>query len=132
MILRYELRTHHPTRTGNHYVIVDDDGAIRAHQNLRDPAPGEAWTVAPADAQIGQLEDPRAQIEAALHQAGFFDLPPLTESVTTQGGVLRTLTFVAADGAERTVTVDRARAPAFDAVVRQLLDALAITDLPAR
>lgn len=42
MILHYEFRTHHPTRTGNQYVIVDDDGAIRAHQNLRDPAPGEA------------------------------------------------------------------------------------------
>lgn len=31
-----------------------------------------------------------------------------------------------------TVTVDRARAPAFDAVVRRVLDALAIADIPAR
>jgi hypothetical protein len=132
MILHYELRTHRPTRTGNHYVTVDDQGAIRAHQNLRDPAPGEAWTVAPADAKIGQLADPRARLEATLRQAGFFDLPPLTESLTTQGGVTRTLTFVAADGTQRTVTVDRARAPAFDAVVRKVLDALAIADIPAR
>jgi hypothetical protein len=132
MILHFELRTHHPTRTGNQYVIVDDDGAIRAHQNLRDPAPDHDWTVAPADAEVGRLGDARARIEDTLRKSGFFSLPPRSESLTVQGGVMRSLTFVAADGAAHTVVVDRARAPAFDAVVRQLLDALGIADIPAR
>ncbi|HET7505273.1 MAG TPA: hypothetical protein VFK02_29845 [Kofleriaceae bacterium] len=131
MILRYELHTHHPTRTGNHYVLVDDDGVIRAHQNAKDPPPGRAWTVDPAHAPVGKLANPRPVIEKALRKGGFFAMPPRIESVTTQGGIARTLAYVDAAGVERAVTVDRARSPEFDKLVRRVLDTLDLAEIPA-
>ena len=130
MILRYELRTHHPTRTGNLYVVVDDDGVIRAHQNAKDPPPGRDWTIEPAAARVGALADPRAVIERVLRKGGFFGMPPRIESPATQGGIERTLAYVDAAGAQHTVTIDRAKAPEFDKLVNRLLDALDLAQIP--
>jgi hypothetical protein len=131
MMLRYELRTNHPTRTGNHYVLVDDDGVIRAHQNAKDPPFGRDWTVEPSDAHVGRLPNPRAVIEKALRKGGFFAMPPRLESAATQGGIERRLVYVDAAGVERAVTIDRAKAPEFDKLVRRLFDALDLAQIPA-
>lgn len=130
MILRYELRTHHPTRTGNQYVLVEDDGVIRAHQNAKDPPPGRDWTVEPAATRVGALADPHPVIERVLRKSGFFAMPARIESPTTQGGIERTLAYVDAAGVEHTVTVDRAKAPEFDKLMSRLLDALDLDQIP--
>jgi hypothetical protein len=130
MILRYELRTHHPTRTGNHNIVVDDDGTVRAHQNAKDPPPGRDWTIEPAAAKVGTLADPRAALERVLRKGGFFAMPARLESPTTQGGTSRTLAYVDASGVEHSVTVDRARSPELDKLVTRLQDALGLDQIP--
>ena len=129
MIVAFEHRTHLPTQIGNHVVCVDDDGAIYAHQNARDPAPGAAWTAEPA--RVGALAQPRDVVERVLRKHGFFELDPLHESPATQGGVIRTLTYWDREGAPTTVTVDRAKLPAFDRLVQKLFEALELSELPA-
>jgi len=132
MILLFEHRTHHPTRTGNHFVRVDDDGTVHAHQNATDPPPGREWTVEPDGARVGRIAHPRETVERVLRKHDFFEMDPLYESATTMGGVIRTLTYWDAGGVARTVTVDRAKRPDFDKLVQKLLGALDLTELPAR
>jgi hypothetical protein len=132
MILELVHRTHLPTRTGNYFVRVDDDGAIYAHQNAGDPARGADWTIDPAAARCGTLAKPRDVIERVLRRYGFFDLAPHHEAPATQGGVIRTLTYWDRQGAARTVTVDRARLPPLDRLIAAVLAALKLAEIPAR
>jgi hypothetical protein len=131
MILEFEQRTRMPTRIGNQLVRVDDDGAIYAHQNAREPALGTDWTVDPTAARRGMIAHPRETIERALCKHGFFELPPLHEAPATQGGVIRRLTYWDREGTAWTVTVDRAKVPEFDRLVKKLLETLRVSEIPA-
>lgn len=131
MILELEHRTHLPTRIGNRFVRVDDDGTIYAHQNAREPALDTEWTVTPAAARRGVLAQPRDTLERVLRKHGFFELAPLHEAPATQGGVIRRLTYWDRDGAARSVTVDRAKLPELDRLVQKLLDVLGLSEIPA-
>jgi hypothetical protein len=131
VILEFEHRTHLPTRIGNQFVRVDDDGTIYAHQNAREPALDTDWTVAPAATRRGVLAHPRDALERVLRKHGFFELAPLYEARATQGGVIRCLTYWDRDGAARTVTVDRAKVPEMDHLIHEILDALKLPEIPS-
>ncbi|TMQ20073.1 MAG: hypothetical protein E6J91_04770 [Deltaproteobacteria bacterium] len=131
MILELEHRTHLPTRVGNYFVRIDDDGTIYAHQNAGEPARDADWTVDPAAARRGTLAKPRDTVERVLRKHGFFDLAPRYEAPATQGGVIRTLTYRDGEGVARTVTVDRARLPELDRLIQRLREALGLAEIPA-
>jgi hypothetical protein len=132
MILELEHRTPTPTRSGNYFVRVDNDGTIYAHQNAGEPTRAVDWTIDPAVARCGTLEQPRQVVERVLRKHGFFELAPLHEASATQDGVIRKLTYWDRQGAARTVTVDRAKVPELDRLIRKLLEALKLAEIPAR
>jgi len=126
MVLAYERRTHFPTRIGNARFRVDDLGAVAVQVNREEPALGEDWSGAYSSRQPA-IADARARVEDLLSRYGFFTMPARTDE-EYDDGFSEQLTYWDRAGAAHTVVVDRARLPAFRALVNALAATLGITD----
>jgi hypothetical protein len=127
-LLGYQMVTRYPTRVGNVRVVVDRSGGVRLQKNEAEPATGQEWTAPfPAEPQA-TLRDPEARLFKVLERGGFFSMEPLQVNEAATDGTRQTLTWNGRSG-PRTVTIDRARSPKFDALKGELFRALRLVGL---
>jgi hypothetical protein len=125
-LLEYERITYHPTKRGNLRVRVEDDGAVFAQLNQRDPPVGEDWD-APWPAEPSRrLTDAPATLRRLLQQGGFFALAPVHRDDRRKDGIREVLAFHG--DPPHTVTVDRATVPPFQQLVNSLLWELGVAE----
>jgi hypothetical protein len=118
-LLSYELVTWFPTRRGNVRVVVDRSGAVRTQRNDRDPPPDEEWAGPLPNDPRSVLKDAESRLAKALDRGGFFAMDSQYVSDTTTDGTRQVLTWNGARG-PKSVTVDRARVPAFEKLLGEL------------
>ena len=127
VLLEYSTQSYRRAK-GNYRFRVDADGAVRVQQNRADLLDHHGWTEAyPAEPQA-TFADAEGRLRALLEHDGFFALAGAGDAERRDGS-LQILAWHGPDA--RTVRVDRARAPAFEALVGRLVRELAIDQLLA-
>jgi hypothetical protein len=104
---------------GNERVRIDRNGRVEFFRNERECAHGEAWT---GDWRPLGVLDPRAlqKLGEAIQRSGVLDLPALTIDESVEGGG-RVELDLRIGPEERHLAVQNSPCPAFETVVRQVL-----------
>lgn len=127
VILEYQRRTHFPTYIGNARLRVDDGGRVFVQVNREEPPLDHEWCDDYPAMPAATVSDARARSNALLTRHGFHSMAARTDD-EYDDRQCEQLTYVSADGASRSVIVDRARVPAFRALVTDLASLLGIGD----
>jgi len=127
-LLSYQMITHFPTKVGNTRVMVDRSGAVKVHRNDAEPSEGEQWNRPFPAEPMSVVKDPETRLATVLQRGGFFSMPARLVDELTTDGTLQTLSWNGRGG-PRTVTVDRARSPQFDALLAEVFRVLGVGPL---
>jgi hypothetical protein len=128
-LLEYQRVTHFPTKVGNIRFRVEADGGVYVQRNRRAPPSGQEWAEEFPAAPTVQVRDVEKKIKKLLERHKFFAMEPLYQNPAGSDGVVETLTW-RGPGGEKTVVADRARPPAFQKLVNDLMWGLDIADRP--
>ena len=127
-LLSYELVTHFPTKLGNTRIMVDRSGAVKVQRNDTEPSSGDLWSAPFPEKPLTVVKDAEPRLTKALEQGGFFSMAPRQVNEAATDGTLQKLTWTG-KGGPRSVTIDRARSPQFDALRAEILRQLGLEHL---
>ncbi|MEO7731876.1 MAG: hypothetical protein ABIY55_12945 [Kofleriaceae bacterium] len=127
VLLEYSAQSYRRAK-GNYRFRVDTDGAVRVQQNRTDLLDHHGWADGYPAQPLATFADAEPRLLARLEQDGFFALAALGDAPRREGS-LQILAWYGPRA--RTLRVDRAALPAFDALIGHLVRELAIDQLLA-